>query len=81
MAHIKFDTQRAYKIPDDKRDEYFEIVDQVSSNLGSRLRNAIDTSNDPIVIFDLEYIPTAVWFRISFRLSEIGAENITETLT
>ena len=77
------DTQRAFMIPADKRDDYFEIVDKVSSQIrafSGRYDNAIDASNDPIVIFNLEYIPQNIWIYMSIKLKAIGAKEMTEEL-
>jgi hypothetical protein len=78
------DTQRAYMIPADKRDAYFQMVDSASgpiNKISGRYGQAIDASNDPIVIFNLEYIPQHVWGYMSGRLETIGAKDMTEELT
>jgi hypothetical protein len=78
------DTQKAYMIPDDKRDDYFEMVDSASgpiNKVSGRYHQAIDASNDPIVIFDLGYIPQHVWGYMSRRLEAIGAKDMTAELT
>ena len=81
---ITTDTQRAFLIPDDKRDDYFKIVEAVDSwicRFSGRYDQAIDASNDPIVIFNMEYIPKAIWLYIEKKLEAIGAKDVTETLT
>ena len=81
---IQFDSQFAFAIPADKREDYFRIVDAVSGYIrkySGRYDEAIDTSNDPIVIFNVEFIQQHVWQFIITELAAIGAVDITETLT
>ena len=83
MAHIQYDTQLAFSIPSDKRDDYFKMVDAASGwirKYSGRYDEAIDASSDPIVIFNLDFIPMATWMYMSNKLEEMGAVNITETL-
>lgn len=81
---LTVDTQRAFIIPDDKRDDYFKMVDTTSGWIrrhSGRYDEAIDATNDPIVIFNLEYIPRDIWIYMNSKLKSIGAKEMTEELT
>lgn len=80
---IQFDTQFAFTIPADSRDAYFELVDSVSGYIrkySGRYDEAIDSSSDPLVIFNLEYIPQYVWEYMITKLVKMGAIDVTQTL-
>ena len=81
---LTLDTQREFMIPADKRDDYFKIVDTASGwikRYSGRYDEAIDASSDPIVIFDLQYIPQDIWIYMNTKLKTIGAKEMTEELT
>lgn len=48
---IYSDNLVAWKIPAESREKYFELVDKLSSTQTA----SIDTSNDPVVIFNKEF--------------------------
>ena len=78
---IIFDTQRAYIIPSETREEYFDIVDKLTTALHHHIRDAVDSTHDPIVIFNQEHISAQNFKVLDRMLKEIGAKDITDTLT
>lgn len=85
MARINFDTQIAFLIPDDKRDEYFEWVNVMASfckramNINNVMQ-AWNTELDPIIIADKEFFSQVNWIAIENFMKKIGAKDVTETL-
>jgi len=83
---ITFDTQRAFLIPDEGRDAYFEMMErliEIAPRLCSSANfdDAWDVSNDPIVVVDTSYFgkKTMNWIEQAFK--NMGAKDITDTLT
>lgn len=86
MARISFDTQKAFLIPDDKRDEYFEWVTIMAkycpkamslNNVGK----AWNTDLDPIIVGDREYFSEKNWKAIETFMTKISAKDVTESLS
>ena len=73
---LTHDTQRAYLIPDDSREAYFQMI-EATGRIG---KDGVDPRRDPIVIFDLEFISHKKWEVMERRLKAMGAKNITETV-
>lgn len=86
MSQIMFDTQVAFLVPDDKRDEYFELVDKVADfcpnamNLNN-VRQSWDTTLDPIVIVDMSYFSKQNGEAIRTEMMKLGAKDITDSLS
>ena len=83
---ITFDTQTAYKVPFDGREDYFELIDNHLKNCkalsNSNINAALNTQNDPIIIFDFAYFnQKQVEFIKLWMNLKVKALNITETLT
>ena len=86
MSRIKYDTQKAFLIPDDKRDEYFEWViimakyNPIAMN-NSNVQSAWDCTMDPVIIGDADYFTEKNWKAIEAFMTKIGAKDITESLS
>ncbi len=86
MSRIAFDTQKAFLIPDEKRDEYFEWV-KVMANYcpgamsNSNVTQAWNTELDPIIIANSEYFSEKNWKAIEAFMKKIGAKDVTESLS
>ena len=85
MSLINCDTQRAWLVPDDKREDYFALVDLVVL-YNPKIFKTSDSDcawgpeNDPIVIVDFAYF-SEFWTKvITSRFKKMGAKDITETL-
>lgn len=83
---IVFDTQFAFLIPDDKREEYFNLVDEVAKycptamNLNN-INQAWNAYLDPIVIIDMSYFSKKNSEVIRVKMEKLGAKDITDTLS
>ena len=82
---ITFDTQIAYKIPFNGREDYFDLIDNHLKNCqalrNSNIGAALNVQNDPIVVFDFAYFnQKQVEFIKSWMNIKVKAIDITETL-
>lgn len=76
------DTQVAFLLPDDKREDYFNWIDGLLATIKhSNVTEAWNVYNDPIIIADKEFITQHNWKVVESFMRKIGAKNITETLT
>lgn len=76
-----FDGQIAYRIPDDKRDEYFAWVDGMKKKCKLNYTNdetIWNTYNDPVIIVDMSYFTFHQSLGIKLFMSKIGAKDVTE---
>lgn len=82
---ITYDTQKAFLIPDDKREQFFNLMDLIAkycpnATRGSSINDACYVGLDPIVIFNLDFFSEKNYNAIMNKLNEMGATDITETL-
>jgi hypothetical protein len=72
------DAQKAFLIPDDSREGYFKIIDDLCGATGRQGHEAIDPKRDPIIIVNLEYLTQRNWELLEKKLLAIGAREITD---
>jgi hypothetical protein len=85
MARIQFDTQKAFLIPDHRRQDYFNFVNQVANYCTGAMSlnnvgRAWNTELDPIVIIDSEFFSTTNWQAVLKGMERLEAKDVTETL-
>lgn len=78
---MEFEGFKAFRIPDDKRDEYFEFVDKLQTAVKGEAtdRENWDASADPIIIIrDITLFSEQNQKAILANFARIGAKDVTE---
>lgn len=70
---------KAYRIPEDKRWEYFEFVDKFKVSVKNVNDENWNTYNDPVVIINTSEFLFSQVMAIRLFMGRIGAKDITES--
>jgi hypothetical protein len=73
-----FDGQKAYLIPNDKREEYFEFSDLIKSKVNGVNEENWNTYNDPVVKIDMSFFKQNIVIGIKLFMGRIGAKDVTD---
>jgi len=77
VNELVFDGFKAFRIPDDKRDDYFDFIDRLIE-AAPRASDTIDAYNDPIIIFhDMTLYSQKNQEAILAFMNRIGAKDVT----
>lgn len=71
-----FEGFKSYLIPDDKRQDYFDFVEKIRSNVNGINEENWKTYNDPIITIDFSYFDLYKSSSIKLFMSRIGAKEI-----
>lgn len=70
---------KAYRIPEDKRWEYFEFVDKFKNKVKNVSEENWNTYKDPVVVIDTSHFLFSHVMAIRLFMSRIGAKDISES--
>jgi hypothetical protein len=72
-----FDTHLTYEIPSDKREKYFELINELNAKYPHRT-DMVDATKDPIVTFNAEHIGEAYVKKIIILMAFWGAKRLKQ---
>jgi hypothetical protein len=72
---------KAYRIPEGKRNEYFDFADKFKDNVVNVNDSNWQTHHDPIVVIDTSEFLFSQVMAIKLFMNRIGAKDVTESIS